>query len=166
MPRRAPGAAHLAAPAIRAQVPSPFDYPNRTRVLVVRDVRKDDLVQVAAAYRALFEASHGGGLGLFTADQPAARGPPPDRGPRSRPRACRSWPQHVDGLDVSTLVEVFKGDEQACLLGTDAVRRRRRSCPAASLRLIVFDRVPWPRPDLLFRARAEQFRQEGVTPTC
>ena len=30
-------------------------------------------------------------------------------------------------------------------------------CPAARLRLIVFDRVPWPRPDILHRARKPVF---------
>jgi ATP-dependent DNA helicase DinG len=29
--------------------------------------------------------------------------------------------------------------------------------PGRSLRLIVFDRVPWPRPDILHRARREAF---------
>src|SRR3546814_3322024 len=57
----------LSGAAVRAAVPSPFDYRRQTRVLVVTDVRKDDLGQVAAAYRALFLAAGGGGLGLFTA---------------------------------------------------------------------------------------------------
>ena len=30
-------------------------------------------------------------------------------------------------------------------------------CPGRSLRLIVFDRVPWPRPDILHRARKPVF---------
>ena len=62
---RRTGADALARPAIRAQVPSPFDYPAHTRVFIVNDVRKDDMNQVAAAYRELFLAAGGGGLGLF-----------------------------------------------------------------------------------------------------
>ena len=53
------GALHLPAPAIRAGVPSPFDYAAQTKVFVVTDVRKDDLNQVSAAYRELFLASGG-----------------------------------------------------------------------------------------------------------
>jgi ATP-dependent DNA helicase DinG len=149
------GAVHMAWPALRASVPSPFDYPARTRVMVVNDVRKDDLVQVAAAYRELFLAAGGGALGLFTAI--------------SRLRAVYQriaeplelaglplYGQHVDGLDVSTLIDIFRGEEQACLLGTDAVRDGV-DVPGRSLRLIVFDRVPWPRPDILHRARREAF---------
>eukprot|EP01036_Dinobryon_divergens_P038727 gene38727-50886_t len=54
------GTRHLAAPAIRAAMASPFDYPNATKVLVVNDVKRDDADQVAAAYRELFLASGGG----------------------------------------------------------------------------------------------------------
>jgi ATP-dependent DNA helicase DinG len=35
--------------------------------------------------------------------------------------------------------------------------------PGEALRLIVFDRVPWPRPDMLFKARAEMFGREAWT---
>ncbi len=155
------GAAHLAAPAVRAQVPSPFDYPAQTRVLVVTDVRKDDLGQVAGAYRALFQASRGGALGLFTAI--------------SRLRAVHGriaapleqagltlMAQHVDGMDVSTLIDIFRGEVDSCLLGTDAVRDGV-DVPGRSLRLIVFDRVPWPRPSLLHRARAEYWGKRRYT---
>lgn len=149
------GASHLPKPALRAQVPSPFDYPNRTRVMVVTDVRKDDLGQVAAAYRALFEAAGGGALGLFTAISRL-------RAVYDRivePLDAAGLPlhaQHVDPLDVATLIDIFRGEEHACLLGTDAVRDGV-DVPGRSLRLIVFDRVPWPRPDILHRARRDAF---------
>jgi ATP-dependent DNA helicase DinG len=149
------GALHLPKPAIRARVPSPFDYPAQTRVMVVTDVRKDDMAQVAAAYRSLFLAARGGALGLFTAI--------------SRLRAVQEriaepldaagltlLAQHADGMDVGTLIDIFRAEEDACLLGTDAVRDGV-DVPGRSLRLIVFDRVPWPRPDILHRARKAAF---------
>ena len=58
------GASHLATPAIRVAVASPFDYAAQTRVIVVNDVNARDIGQLAAAYKALFQASGGGGLGL------------------------------------------------------------------------------------------------------
>jgi ATP-dependent DNA helicase DinG len=149
------GAVHLPQPAIRAGVPSPFDYPTQTRVYVVRDVRKDDLDQVAAAYRELFKAAGGGALGLFTAIGRL-------RAVHGRIAAAVEaaglplYAQHVDGMDVATLVDIFRGEEQACLLGTDAVRDGV-DVPGRSLRLIVFDRVPWPRPSILHRARRQAF---------
>ena len=58
----------------------------------------------------------------------------------------------MDGLDLATLIDIFRVEEDACLLGTDAVRDGV-DVPGRSLRLIAFDRVPWPRPNILYRAR-------------
>jgi ATP-dependent DNA helicase DinG len=152
---RRSGASHLAEAPMRAWVASPFDYPNQTRVLVVSDVRKDDMDQLAAAYRELFLAAGGGGLGLFTAISrlkavhKRIAGPLDDAG-------VALLAQHIDNMDTSTIVDIFRAEEDACLLGTDAVRDGV-DVPGRSLRLIVFDRVPWPRPDILHRYRRTAF---------
>jgi ATP-dependent DNA helicase DinG len=149
------GAAHLPAPAVRVRVPSPFDYGAQTRVLIVGDVRKDDMGQVAAAYRELFRAAGGGGLGLFTAIarlravQRRIAAPLEESG-------IPLLAQHVDRMDTSTLVDIFRAEADTCLLGTDAVRDGV-DVPGRALRLIVFDRVPWARPDIRHRARREIF---------
>ena len=49
---------------------------------------------------------------------------------------------------------MFREEPESCLLGTDAVRDGI-DVPGSALRLIIFDRVPWPRSDLLFQARAK-----------
>jgi len=149
------GTTHLDIPAMRNQFTSPFDYGEQTKVLIVKDVRKDDLRLVSAAYRELFLAAGGGALGIFTAI--------------SRLRAVHAqlaqpleeagiplYAQHVYGLDTSTLVDIFRAEVDSCLLGTDAVRDGV-DVPGRSLRLIVFDRVPWPRPDIRHRARRGAF---------
>ncbi len=149
------GAAHLAAPPVLDAQSSPFDYAGRTRVLVIGDVDKSDVRQVGAACRELFMAAGGGGLGLFTAinrlrgvyDQIA--GPLDEAG-------FELFAQHVDAMDTGTLIDIFRAEENACLLGTDAVRDGV-DIPGRSLRLIAFDRVPWPRPDILHRARRTAF---------
>ena len=64
--------------------------------------------------------------------------------------------QHVDRMDTGSLVDIFRAAERSCLLGTDAVRDGV-DVPGRSLRLIVFDRVPWPRPSILHRARRKAF---------
>jgi ATP-dependent DNA helicase DinG len=64
--------------------------------------------------------------------------------------------QHIDAMSPATLVEIFRAEENSCLLGTDAIRDGV-DVPGRSLRLIVFDRVPWPRPDILHRARKPAF---------
>ncbi len=149
------GVTHLATPVMRQTYESPFDYGKCSRLLVVNDVARDDADQVAAAYRELFLAAGGGALGLFTAIR------------RLRvvhekllmPLAQANLPlyaQHVDPVDIGTLVDLFREEENACLLGTDAVRDGV-DVPGRSLRLIVMDRVPWPQPSVLERARRKVF---------
>jgi ATP-dependent DNA helicase DinG len=145
------GANHLGQAAYRARVPSPFDYARQTRIFIVTDLARGDPAAVAGAYRALFEASGGGALGLFTAIQRLKDVHKRIAGPLEE-AGVTLLAQHVDGMDTATLVDIFRAEEDACLLGTDAVRDGV-DVPGRSLRLIVFDRVPWPRPDILHKAR-------------
>ena len=145
------GATHLPTPAIRAAVASPFDYAARTRAFVVTDVDKARTPQVAAAMAALFEAAGGGGLGLFTAIR-RLRESYHRMAPGLEASGIPLYAQHVDAMDNATLVDVFRAEENACLLGTDAMRDGV-DVPGRSLRLLVFDRVPWARPSILHRER-------------
>ncbi|ODT87612.1 ATP-dependent DNA helicase [Phenylobacterium sp. SCN 70-31] len=149
------GAARLPERPKTMKAASPFDYANQARALVVTDVAKDDPRQVAAAMRELFLAAGGGGLGLFTAIRrlravhERIAGPLADKG-------VALYAQHADPLEVGALVDIFRAEEDACLLGTDAVRDGV-DVPGRSLRLLVFDRIPWPRPDILHKARRSRF---------
>src|SRR5258708_6252019 len=66
------------------------------------------------------------------------------------------YAQHVDALDTGTLVDLFRAEENACLLGTDALRDGV-DVPGRSLRLCIFDKVPWPKPTILHKARRARF---------
>ena len=149
------GLRHLADPADVAEVPSPFDYAEQTRVYVITDVGRNQPDQVAAAYRELFKASGGGALGLFTAISRLRR---VHKGMAADLDAAglTLYAQHVDAMDTGTLVDIFRAETDSCLLGTDAVRDGV-DVPGRSLRLVVFDRVPWPRPDIVHKARREVF---------
>lgn len=153
--RERTGVDYLTLSPQEAAVHSPFDYKAQTKVFIINDVRKDDLSQVAGAYRALFEASGGGGLGLFTAIS-RLRAVHNRIAPHLEESGIPLYSQHVDDIDTGTLVDMFRDDIHACLLGTDAVRDGV-DVPGDSLRLIVFDRVPWPRPTILHKARREAF---------
>ncbi len=153
------GAARLPDRPKTLRLNSPFDYEASSRAFVVTDVNREDPRQVAAAMRELFAAAGGGGLGLFTAirrlravyDRIAA--PLADRG-------LALYAQHVDPLEAGALVDIFRAEEDSCLLGTDAIRDGV-DVPGRALRLLVFDRIPWPRPDLLHKARRERFGGKG-----
>lgn len=149
------GANHIASPAILHDVPSPFDYAKQTRVFIVDDVRKDNMDQIATAYRELFVAAGGGGLGLFTAVNRLKAVHQRIVDPLDR-CGISLMAQHLDSMDIGTLVDIFKAETSSCLLGTDAVRDGV-DVPGDSLHLIVFDRVPWPRPTVLHKARKRQF---------
>jgi ATP-dependent DNA helicase DinG len=149
------GVQHLLLPARRVTVASPFDYPARTRVLIVTDVRRDEPDEVAAAYRELFLAAGGGAIGLFTAIE-RLRAVHRRIAPALEAAGIDLLAQHVDGIDTGTLVDIFRAEPDSCLLGTDAVRDGV-DVPGRALRLIVFDRVPWPRPDILHKARKAAF---------
>lgn len=145
------GAPHLATTPRLFRVPSPFAYPDQARVFIATDVTPRDPAMLALAFARLIRAAGGGTLGLFTAiarlkavharlaEQLAADGLP-------------LFAQHVDPMDAGTLVELFRADPRASLLGTDALRDGV-DVPGDSLRLLVFEGVPWSRPTILETAR-------------
>jgi ATP-dependent DNA helicase DinG len=144
------GASHLPSPAYRASVASPFDYANQTRAFLVSDVAPD-IAALAAAYRTLFLAAGGGALGLFTAIS-RLQAVHARIAPALEAAGIPLLAQHVDPMDNATLVDIFRTEENLCLLGTDAMRDGV-DVPGRALRLVVFEKVPWPRPDILHRER-------------
>ncbi len=145
------GARHLDGGVRHFAINSPFEYEKQSEVLIVTDIARGDMSALAGAYSRLIEASGGGALGLFSAirrlrivhariaDRLARAGLP-------------LFAQHVDPLDTGTLVDIFRADPHASLLGTDALRDGV-DVPGDSLRLVVMEGVPWPRPTILHAAR-------------
>ena len=145
------GASHLDKPAKHFSAISPFDYSAQAEVLIVTDIKKGDPAALAGAYAALITASGGGVLGLFTAIRRLR-----STYARIADRLARDglplYAQHVDPIDTGTLVDIFRDDPHASLLGTDALRDGV-DVPGHSLRLVIMEQIPWPRPDILHRAR-------------
>jgi ATP-dependent DNA helicase DinG len=145
------GAAHLDHPVQHFAAESPFDYAGCAEVLIVNDLKRGDLPSLAGAYARLIEAAEGGTLGLFTAIQrlKAVHARIADRLARV---GLPLYAQHVDPIDTGTLVDIFRDDPRASLIGTDALRDGV-DVPGESLRLVVMEGVPWPRPTVLHGAR-------------
>jgi ATP-dependent DNA helicase DinG len=149
------GAARLDEAPKLLRLTSPFDYAATARAFVVTDVGRNDPRQVAAAMRELFFSAGGGALGLFTAIRRLRAVYERIAAPLAE-QGLALYAQHVDPLEAGALVDIFRAEEDSCLLGTDAIRDGV-DVPGRPLRLICFDRAPWPRPDLLHKARRERF---------
>ena len=145
------GAVHLLRPAARFEAVSPFDYASQAQVLIVTDVKKGDLPALANAYARLIVAAEGGTLGLFTAIR-RLRSVHARIADRLAREGLPLYAQHVDPIDTGTLVDIFRDDPRASLIGTDALRDGV-DVPGHSLRLVVMEGVPWPKPSVLHAAR-------------
>ncbi len=152
------GGAHMINTPRRQSLKSPFNYRAQSRIFIVNDMNKGSLDQLAAAYRELIMAAGGGTLGIFTAIS-RLRGVHQRITDHMEQQHIPLFAQHVDPMNVSTLIDIFRDVEHSCLLGTDAVRDGV-DVPGQSLRLCVFDRVPWPRPTILHKARREKFGKQ------
>ena len=154
------GAAHLEIQPMLAEAQSPFDYQGKAEVLIVTDIARGDIPALSGAYARIIEACGGGVLGLFTAIRRlrAVHGRIADRLARA---GLPLYAQHVDPIDTGTLVDIFRDDPSSSLLGTDALRDGV-DVPGESLRCVVLEQVPWPRPSILHRARrAAAAEEEG-----
>ena len=141
----------MTATPITASYDSPFDYAAQSKVIVIQDVNKNNLQQVAGAFRGLIKASGGGAVCLFTAIN-RMRTVYQEISPDLENAGLPVYGQHVDDIDIGTLIDMFRAEENATLFGTDAVRDGV-DVPGKSLRLLIFDRTPWPRPNILHKAR-------------
>ncbi len=157
------GAAHVDGTPELFDVDSPFDYAARSEVLIVTDVKRGDLPALAGAYARLIEAANGGTLGLFTAISAPALGPC-RIADRLAQLGLPLYAQHVDPLDPATLIDMFRDDPRASLLGTDALRDGI-DVPGESLRLVVLEGVPWAKPSVLHatRRQASESRPPSTT---
>ncbi len=131
--------------------PSPFDYQKQAKIIIVTDVDKQDMNQISGAYLSLIKAVGGSTLGIFTAIQ-RLQSVHQSIAYHLNQAEIQTYAQHVDPIHPAALIELFKNDPNACLLGTDAIRDGI-DIPGDDLKCIIFDRVPWPRPTHLHKQR-------------
>ncbi len=145
------GALHLPSPAIRASLASPFDYARQTRTFVVTDVGPE-IGALSAAYVPYIVPCCGRRWAGSVHRHQRLQAVHARIAPELEAAGIPLLAQHVDAMDNATLVDVFRTEEDSCLLGTDAMRDGV-DVPGRALRLVVFERVPWSRPDILNRER-------------
>ncbi|WP_396027306.1 ATP-dependent DNA helicase [Actinomyces ruminicola] len=136
-------------------VGTPFDYARQGILYTPTHLPRPGVGISEAALEevvALAEASRGGMLGLFSSRRAAD-----DAAALLRERtALTVYAQGEDRLP--TLVEAFAADEDACLVGTLSLWQGV-DVPGRTCRLVVIDRIPFPRPD----DPVAQARSEAVT---
>ena len=150
------GVSHLTSMTpSKIDLPSPFQYASQSKIIIVTDVNKANTMEIANAMKAIFQTSNGGALGLFTSIQRLRQTYKSIADALGR-QSIPLYAQHENDIDIGTLTDMFRDDHNACLLGTDAVRDGI-DVAGSSLRCMVFDRVPWPRPTILHRERRNLF---------
>ncbi len=147
------GAGHLPHPALVSTHKSPFDYGKQARIFVVNDLNRERSEGIAAAMAALTKIVPGGTLGLFTSIL-RLKQVYPELQNRLAEANIPLYAQHIDKMSLQTLLQMFRQDVRSALIGTDAVRDGV-DVPGPALQMMIYDRVPWPRPDMLFKARAK-----------
>ncbi len=125
-------------------VGSPFDHPRSGILYVARHLPPPGRDQLPEAYltelEELIDAAGGRTLGLFSSMRAAKEAAGALRERISQPLLCQ-------GDDVTAqLVRQFAEDEPTCLFGTLSLWQGV-DVPGNSLRLVVIDRIPFPRPD-------------------
>ena len=124
-------------------VGSPFDYPKQGILYLAKHLEKPGRRLSEAQLEemlALLEASGGGALGLFSSRRAAEEAAEALRGRTGLPILCQGE------SSLAGLVQEFAEDPATSLFGTMSLWQGV-DVPGASCRLVMIDRIPFPRPD-------------------
>jgi ATP-dependent DNA helicase DinG len=141
-----------------ADVGSPFDYPKQGMLYVAAHLPKpgrgtspEQLDELAA----LIEAAGGGALCLFSSRRAAEEAAEALRGRLEVDILCQGE------SSMAGLVKQFAEEPDTCLFGTMSLWQGV-DVPGSSCRLVVIDRIPFPRPDdPLMTARTRAVARNG-----
>ncbi|MHA7210513.1 ATP-dependent DNA helicase [Arthrobacter sp. MDT1-65] len=139
-------------------VGSPFDYPRQGVLYVAKDLPKPERGTSDAQLQellTLLRASRGGALGLFSSRRAAEEAAEALRPQVDFEILCQGE------SSLSGLVDRFAAEPDTCLFGTMSLWQGV-DVPGASCRLVVIDRIPFPRPDdPLMTARTRAVARNG-----
>ncbi|MCD1145121.1 ATP-dependent DNA helicase [Kocuria sp. LUK] len=124
-------------------VGSPFDYPRQGILYLARHLEKPGRRLTEAQLDemlALLEASRGGALGLFSSRRAAEEAAEALRERTELPILCQG------DASLAGLVQEFAEDPAVSLFGTLSLWQGV-DVPGSSCRLVMIDRIPFPRPD-------------------
>ncbi|MDR2008842.1 MAG: ATP-dependent DNA helicase [Alphaproteobacteria bacterium] len=143
-------------------IKSPFNYEENSKIIIL-NAATGNLTNLSNYILEIFKASNGGGLALFTAIA-RLRGVYRNIHQPMALHNLHLMAQHVNNQKITNLIDIFKDDINSCLLGTDATRDGI-DVPGESLRLVIFEKIPWPKPDILLKNRVEFLGKDYVNKT-
>ncbi|WP_104168973.1 ATP-dependent DNA helicase [Arthrobacter sp. SX1312] len=139
-------------------VGSPFDYPRQGVLYVAKDLPKPERGTSGAQLEellGLLTASRGGALGLFSSKRAAEEAAEALRPKVDFEILCQGE------SSLNALVTQFADEPDTCLFGTMSLWQGV-DVPGSSCRLVVIDRIPFPRPDdPLMTARTRAVARNG-----
>jgi ATP-dependent DNA helicase DinG len=139
-------------------VGSPFDYPKQGVLYVAKDLPKPERGMSDAQLDeilALITASRGGALGLFSSKRAAEEAAEALRPKVDFEILCQGE------SSLNALVNRFAEESDTCLFGTMSLWQGV-DVPGSSCRLVIIDRIPFPRPDdPLMTARTRAVARTG-----
>lgn len=147
------------APWHAIDVGSPFDYPRQGILYVAKHLpppgRDGTSPMLLDELAELVEAAGGGTLGLFSSRRAAVAAAAAMRARLHTPVLCQGDDQ------LLALVDAFTADRSASLFGTLSLWQGV-DIPGDTCRLVVIDRIPFPRPDdPIGSARSEAVAASG-----
>lgn len=141
-----------------ADVGSPFDYPKQGMLYVAAHLAKPGFgnsPEQLAELEALIRAAGGGTLALFSSRRAAEDAAQILRKKLPQKILCQG------DSSMAALIKEFADEPDSCLFGTMSLWQGV-DVQGASCRLVVIDRIPFPRPDdPLVTARARAVAQSG-----
>ncbi|MCL2566621.1 MAG: ATP-dependent DNA helicase [Alphaproteobacteria bacterium] len=143
-------------------IKSPFNYQENSKIIIL-NASTGNLTNLSNYILEIFKASNGGGLALFTAIT-RLRGVYKNINQQMAFNNLPLLAQHVNNQKIANLIDIFKDDINSCMLGTDATRDGI-DVPGESLRLVIFEKIPWPKPDILLKNRVEFLGKDYVNKT-
>ncbi len=142
---------------VHIKLESPFNYKDNSKILIVNS-KVDTTALLSNGIFEVFKASNGGGLAIFTSIK-RLKDVHINIYHKMSEQNIKLMAQHINNQKLSTLIDIFRDDVNSCLLGTDSARDGI-DVPGESLRLVVFEKIPWPKPDILNNSRVAFFGKE------
>ncbi|MGV3278476.1 ATP-dependent DNA helicase [Rickettsiales bacterium LUAb2] len=140
------------------QIKSPFDYQKNSKVIILNNNYSNSVHYLSTAISELFLAAKGGGAAIFTAIT-RLRASYKNINNILQQNNINLLTQHYSEVKSSSIIELFKEDVNSCILGTDAIRDGI-DIPGKSLRMVIFEKVPWCKRDILNNTRIKHFGKE------